>query len=106
MARVRDSSGAKVRPFEAAGKGKGIKLKLTLSVETVHRLRLEAFGRGCPIGLVVDELVAAAPRRFVLQDRARGAQGAEVQGSPAAEGVPAPQGAVRALGVVSREECA
>lgn len=103
MARAKGSRVSAGQSSAGQGKPSRVKVKLSLDPETVRRLKLEAFGRDCPVGLVVDEMVAAAPRRFVLMDRARGSQGAEVQGSPAAEGVQAAQGAVRALGLHSSE---
>lgn len=54
-----------------------VTLKVTLTREVARQLRLEAFGRDVSLGTVVADLVRAAPRRFVLQDRGRGAVGAD-----------------------------
>jgi hypothetical protein len=79
-----------------------VKLKLSLDRETVRLLRLEAFGRDCPVGLVVDELVRSTPQRFVLTDRGSrvpgGHRAAEGQGSSE---VPGHVGPARPLGLLS-----
>lgn len=87
---------------EGPVKPERVKLKLSLDRETVRLLRLEAFGRDVPVGLVVDELVRSTPQRFVLTDR--GSRGAG--GTRAAEGhgpleSPGPRGESRALGLLS-----
>lgn len=86
-----------------------VKVKLSLDRETLRLIRLEAFGRDCPLGQVVEDLVKASPRRFVLTDRLKGSQvqqGAEGARDLLDGGAQRPQGGPPALGVVSSAECA
>lgn len=76
--------GAKGSAESPRVKSDRVVLKLSVSRETARRLKLESFGRDCSVGLVVDELVGSAPRRFVLMDRAKGA--AVVEGPATSEG--------------------
>lgn len=95
------TKGSKGSADIARVKSDRVVLKLSLDRETVRRLKLESFGRDVSVGLVVDELVQASPRRFVLMDRARGAQGVEVPAAVEPSAVLGPVVARPALGVVS-----
>jgi hypothetical protein len=101
MAKSRSSKGIQgSRPGEAPAAK--LKVKLSLDREVLRLLRLEAFGRDCSLGQVVEELVRSSPRRFVLTDRGvRGLPGPEGYSSPSADGVQKARGDVLALGVVS-----
>jgi hypothetical protein len=102
MARIKGSRGGDgLRPGEPQKPAK-VKLKLSLDRETVRLLKLEAFGRDCPIGQVLDDLVRATPRRFVLTDRGpRSSAAPESPGQAPAEGPSRARGDFPALGVVS-----
>lgn len=105
MAKSKGSSGSRGSSAGAAGKVVRRKVKLSLHPDTVHRLQIEAFGRGVAVGELVDELVAAAPRRFVLTDRGRGSAGLAGAPDSAALGGSGASGVVGTLGV-HREDVA
>jgi hypothetical protein len=102
MARLRGSKGSPAsRPDPSSGKPDVVKLKLTLPREVARLIRLEAFGRDCSLGRVVEELVRSSPRRFYLVDRSKGSPGAEAPASPPAEATQRPRSDPITLGVVS-----
>lgn len=101
MAKSRGSKGSKGSDNLPTPAG-AVKLKLTLSAETIHRLKLEAFGRRCSVGAVVEDLVASSPRRFSLVNR--GVKGPGVIEAPPERlgpGLQEAQGAARPLSLLS-----
>jgi hypothetical protein len=102
MARSQSSRGPKGSSGNSPQKPELVKVKLTLDRETARLLRLEAFGRDCSLGQVVQDLVRSSPRRFVLTDRGVKGQGG-VEGAGAGQGSEssAAHGGVRGLGLVS-----
>lgn len=97
---VRSKVAAGSRPGEAQ-KPDSVKLKITVDRETARLIRLEAFGRDVSLGQVVTDMVRAYPRRFVLMDRNKGAQGSEGQANGPGPGPSSARGDGGPLGVVS-----
>lgn len=99
---AKSAKGSKGSIDPASGKPAVVILKLTLDRDVARLLRLEAFGRDCSLGRVVEDLVRASPRRFVLTDRSKGlvvAEGSSVPDARASEGASRPAGAVPVLGI-------
>jgi hypothetical protein len=102
MARTASSKGSKGSTTNQRGDAEKIKLKVTLGRETVRLLRLEAFGRDCSLGQVVEELVRSSPRRFVLVDRGvKGHQDLDGSRDSTPTNSPAAPGTSRTLGLLS-----
>lgn len=97
---VRSKQPAGSRPGDSH-KPETVKLKISVDRETARLIRLEAFGRDVSLGQVVTDMVRATPRRFILQDRAKGSQGSEGGSVEAGQRGSVAQGGSMALGVVS-----
>ncbi len=64
--------------------GRKVDLKLALSPEAVHRLKVQAVGEGLRPSAVVEALILAHCRRFVLSDREKPAENPAVVPMPRA----------------------
>ena len=74
----------RVTPEGQSASGDQVRLKITVGRETARLLKLEAFGQESTVGQIVENLVRACPRRFVLVDRSKAVSAPSAPATPSA----------------------